>query len=339
MNNKKSNSLLVLIIIVAIVMLSTLGIVLAENFDATKSNKEQEYVDNQQDDNQDNVKEEEIQKEVKPESVNALLIGFDKSKALTDVVMVARLDTETNKIKMISLPRDLFIDFRQDNLNKIKKDNNLRVKYCKLTEVYLNAGADKDAMLVLRDIVKELTNIDINYTIAINIDGFKDIVDLIGGVEFYVPKRMKYRDDYQHLHINLHKGLQLLDGDKAEQLVRNRKYYGEVPPDIQRIKVQQDFLSAMTNKILEIRDFDKISKLASSTYKLLETDFGLLVVNKYVDYLYNLNINELLTTENMYVVPSYGEKINGIWYQKYKEEEVKEIAEKLLSNNVTNESN
>lgn len=342
MNNRKSTrSLIILIIIVAVVMLTTLGIVLAENYNLAQSDNtsDPKNYKEQNKDNEVNEDVDEKEEEIKPESVNALLVGFDKSSALTDVVMVARLDTETNKVKMLSLPRDLFIDFRNEKYNKIKKDNKLRIKYCKLTEVYSNAGSNKDALLILRDVIQEMTNINIDYTIAVNIDGFKEIVDSIGGVEFYVPKRMKYFDDYQHLRIDLQKGLQLLDGDKAEQLVRNRKYFGEIAPDIQRIKVQQDFLIAMTNKILGIRDFNRISQLASATYDLLDTDFGFLVVSKYVDYLYNLNLNELLSSENMHVVPSYGEKIDGIWYEKYKEEEVEEIVNNLLNNSSINESN
>jgi LCP family protein required for cell wall assembly len=336
MNNRKSTrSLIILIIIVAVVMLTTLGIVLAENYNLVKSDNDSKQINNYEQNKDDEVTEvvDEKEEEQKPESVNALLVGFDKSSALTDVVMVARLDTETNKVKLLSLPRDLFIDFRKENFNKIKQDNKLRIKYCKLTEVYSNAGSDKDALLVLRDVIQEMTNINIDHTVAVNIDGFREIVDSIGGVEFYVPKRMKYYDPYQHLRINLHEGLQLLDGDKAEQLVRNRKYFGEVAPDIQRIKVQQDFLIAMTNKILSIRDFNQISQLASATYDLVDTDFGYLVVSKYVDYLYNLNLDELLSSDNMYVIPSYGEKIDGKWYEKYKDEEVQEIVDKLLTTN------
>lgn len=341
MNNKKSTStLLMLIIVVAVVMLTTLGIVLADNYndlahgqvtdpipDETDNNNQQ--ADNNDEDDNDNDSEQV--KEIKPDSVNALLIGFDKSNGLTDVVMVAHLDTETNEVKLISLPRDLFIDFRQDEFQNIKKENKMKIQYCKLTEVYSNAGWNNEALLVIKDIVEEITDMEIDYTATVNINGFKEIVDIIGGVEFYVPQRMKYTDKPDDLYIDLHEGLQLLDGDKAEQLVRNRKYYGEVPPDIQRIKVQQDFLIAMTNKILKIRDFDKITNLASTTYDLLDTDFGLLVVNKYVDYLYNLNLKELLTSENMTVLPSYGKKIDGIWYQVWEEEEIKEVIDRVLN--------
>ncbi|MCT4542476.1 MAG: LCP family protein [Vallitalea sp.] len=331
-NKKRTSTLLLLIVSIAVVILAAIGILLNSNHNELahgQDNQDQEK-QNQVEDNSIDKEEEQVQQ--KPQSINVLLIGFDKSNGLTDVIMVGNLDTDTNKVKLISLPRDLFIDFREENFKDIKKENNIGIRYCKLTEVYSNAGWDDNALLVVKDIVQEITNINIDYTTAVNIDGFKQIVDSIGGVEFYVPKRMKYTDKYQDLYINLKEGLQVLDGDKAEQLVRNRKYYGNIPPDYQRMKIQQDFLLAMTNKIISIRDFDKITDLAKTVYGLLKTDFGLLVVNEYVDYLYNLDLKELLKAENMTIIPSNGEKIDGIWYQTWDKEEVLESINSVYNN-------
>ena len=55
------------------------------------------------------------------------------------------------------------------------------------------------------------------------INGFRNIIDAIGGVEFDVPIRMFYNDPEQNLHIDLQKGKQLLNGKKAEMLVRFRQ--------------------------------------------------------------------------------------------------------------------
>ncbi|GKX30436.1 hypothetical protein SH1V18_29160 [Vallitalea longa] len=328
MNNKKRTStLLMLIIIVAVILIATLVIVLTANNNELAHGQDNELENNN---NQGNTDKDKDKQEIeKPESVNALLIGFDKSNGLSDVVMVAHLDTETNQVKLISLPRDLLIDFRKSGFDKIKQENNIRASYCKLTEVYSNAGWDDDALLVIKDVVEEITQLNIDYTAAVNIDGFKAIVDAIGGVEFYVPERMYYTDEVQGLYINLQEGLQLLDGDKAEQLVRNRKYSGS--PDLKRIKVQQDFLIAMSNKILKIRDFDKISDLASTVYGLLKTDFGLVTANEYVSYIFDLNLSELLTSENRITVPSDGTKMNHIWYQTWDRQEVLDSIDELLN--------
>ncbi|GMQ63082.1 LCP family protein [Vallitalea maricola] len=332
MNNKKRTStLLMLIIVVAVILTTSLVIVLTANDNKLVNGQDDvpggEEINGSNNTDEEDNKEEEVKK---PESVNALLIGFDKSNGLSDVVMVAHLDTDTNQLKLISLPRDLFIDFREDGFDKIKKENNIRVKYCKLTEVYSNAGWDDDALLVIKDVVEEITQLDIDYTAAVTIDSFKDIVDAVGGVEFYVPEKMDYEDEVQGLYIHLKEGLQVLDGDKAEQLVRNRHYKG-VPPDLKRIQMQQDFLIAMSNKILKIRDFDKIKELATTVYGHLKTDFGLVTANEYVSYIFNLNLKEILTPENKVTIPSDGEKINGIWYQTWNKDVVLESIDTLLN--------
>lgn len=327
-----------LIITVTAVLLITVGIVLAGDFNTPDKGQEEktdiaDETGNTTNDDKDNKGEEEEIK--KPPSVNALIIGFDKSKGLTDVVMVAHLDTDTNEVKIISLPRDLMIDFREDGFDKIKKDNKLRIKYCKLTQVYSNAGWDENAIMVIRDIAEEITELNIDYTAAIDIDSFKKLVDIIGGVEFYVPEKMRYNDDYQDLHINLEEGLQLLDGDKAEQLVRNRKFKKKVPaPDKQRIMMQQKFLIAMTNKILKIRDFDQIKELASTAYDLVKTDFGYLVVAQYVDYLFNQDLTQLLSGDNMAIIPSYGKKVDTQWYEIWSREKAKETIDDLFKKDI-----
>ena len=92
------------------------------------------------------------------------------------------------------------------------------------------------------DAVTRLTGIPINYYVEFSFDAFRETIDALDGVDFYVPQRMVYRDPEQGLYINLSKGQQLLDGDKAEQLVRFRQY---PEGDIKRVQVQQDFIRAV----------------------------------------------------------------------------------------------
>ena len=73
------------------------------------------------------------------------------------------------------------------------------------------------------------------------------MIDALGGVDFDVPQNMNYDDPVQDLHIHLKKGFQHLDGDKAEQLVRFRRY---PTGDIKRVEVQQDFMKALADQKL-----------------------------------------------------------------------------------------
>ena len=61
---------------------------------------------------------------------------------------------------------------------------------------------------------------------------------------------MNYEDATQNLYIHLQKGMQHLDGEQAMGLVRFRKGYAS--QDIQRTKVQQEFLKALAKQCLSL---------------------------------------------------------------------------------------
>lgn len=264
-----------------------------------------------------------------PPSINGLLVGFDATNGLTDVLMIGALNTETNKIKVISVPRDLVIDFRDELFKDIKKNNpNNRILYCKLTEVYSLTGHNEKALNDLKEIISIITGLEIDYMASIDVNGFSQLIDVIGGVDFYVPERMYYRDPFQNLYIDLQEGMQFLDGDKAEQLVRYREY---VEGDLQRIKVQQDLVVTLFDKIMSIKEFSTLKNLITTSYDIFKADFGLLVVLNYAEYFFNLDIKNLLSSENMVMIPSYGEKIDNIWYQRWDIDEAHKVVYDLIN--------
>jgi len=263
------------------------------------------------------------------ESFTGLLIGFDKSKGLTDVIMVARFDAEKNNVKLISVPRDLNINFSEEPFKTIKEnDPNNHIGFCKMTEIYMSLGGGKEALAQVEKVVSAIVGLEIDYIATIDVGGFKDVVDIIGGVEYYVPQRMKYTDPIQDLYIDLQEGQQLLDGEHAMQLVRFRKY---PTGDIQRTKVQQELVFEVYKKVLKMRDVDQIAKLTSSVYSIFDSDFGLKFALDYAGYFYEQQGVNLLDVNNMVTLPSYGEKINEIWYQDWDLEEVHGVVNELLA--------
>lgn len=263
------------------------------------------------------------------ESFTGLLVGLDKSKGLTDVLMVGVMDVEKNSVKVISVPRDLEIDFTDEDFEHIKENNpDNNVSFCKLNEVYSLTGHNEQAFRDLKEIISIITGLEIDYLARIDVDGFSDLVDVIGGVEFNVPERMYYSDPFQDLYIDLDEGYQLLDGDKAEQLVRYRHYK---MGDLQRIQVQQEFMVALFDKIMDIEDFDQVKDLATTGYNMFEADFGLLFALTYAEYFFNLDMKNVLSTTNMITIPSYGEKVGELWYQRWYLEEAHQVVDVLLN--------
>lgn len=322
---KSRKEIIILISAVVVIFVIVIAAVLSK-----QETKQPEPTDNQvvEPDKEPEPEPEPEQPKI-PKSVTGLVIGFDKSRGLTDVVMVGVLDTETNQIKIISVPRDLEIDFSKEPFATIKKeDKNNKIGHCKLTEVYYDLGKTEEALLQLKKIVGAIVGLEIEYMATINVEGFVEMVDAVGGVEFDVPQRMYKRDPAQDLLINLQKGKQLLDGDKAMQLVR---YRGYKLGDIQRIKVQQEFLVALYQKVLETKDLDTLVKLTNTVYGIVDADFGLNLAVEYVEYLFKLDKENLLSADNMVTIPSYGVHQEGKWYQFWDLEEARKTVDELVN--------
>ena len=86
----------------------------------------------------------------------------------------------------------------------------------------INAFYDEKNTQKMLDKVNELTGLGIEYYVTISNEALIKLVDIIGGVEFDVPIDMNYDDKSQNLHIHLKKGVQMIDGKKAEMLLRFR---------------------------------------------------------------------------------------------------------------------
>ncbi len=186
---------------------------------------------------------------ISKEKCNILIMGTDKEGLRTDVMMLAQIDPKNGTAVVMSIPRDTRVKYKGVNR--------------KITEVHSvgmrNGKHGSEAAIIA---VKELTGIPINHFVKVNFDAFQDCIDELGGVDFDVPQRMKYKDPYQDLYIDLQPGMQHLDGDKSEQLIRFRRYKNG---DLDRIKVQQDFIHAVAEQKLQMKYIGKIDDI----YKIL----------------------------------------------------------------------
>lgn len=121
---------------------------------------------------------------------------------------------------------------------------------------------------------------------------FRQIVDAVGGVDFNVEERLYYVDPYQDLYIDLYPGMQHLDGDKAEQLVRFRDGY--VQKDLKRIEVQQQFIQALIEKVCSsdtlMRNLNDLVKVALDC---TESNISVSEALKYVKYVKALDLQRL----------------------------------------------
>lgn len=185
-----------------------------------------------------------------------LLAGNDDGTGNTDTIMVGKLDTVRHKLDFVSIPRDTIINVEWDNR--------------KLNSVYWgsknNGGNGIDA---LRGHVKKLTGFDVDCYAVIDLDAIIQVVDVLGGVYFDVPQAMDY-DDGPVIH--LQPGYQLLDGEAAMGLCRYRKGY--VNGDLERIKMQHEFLKAAAEQFIRLGNIPNVGKVTKILAENTDTNLS-----------------------------------------------------------------
>lgn len=208
--------------------------------------------------NQMTGEEEEVVVEVpashKEGFYNILIVGTDDDGTRTDTILIARIDTVEHSVALLSVPRDTLVGTSGNN---------------KINSIYGLNGKNTAGMEALKKSLARLLGFEVDGYALVDLDAFVELVDLVGGVDFNVPQRMYYIDPTQDLYIDLYAGEQHLDGAKAMQLVRFRGY---AAADIQRTKVQQDFLKALAKKCLSVTTLTKVGGLADIFSQNVLTD-------------------------------------------------------------------
>ncbi|MED4213908.1 LytR family transcriptional regulator, partial [Priestia megaterium] len=151
-------------------------------------------------DQNNNKVEEKINKS---EPVSILLLGADErggDKGRSDSLMVITLNPKNNSMKTVSIPRDTYTEI----VGKGKSD--------KINHAYAFGGVDMSVATV-----EKFLNVPINYYIEVNMEGFKDIVDAVGGVD--VNNDLDFSLEGKHFE----KGNIHLTGDQALAYTRMRK--------------------------------------------------------------------------------------------------------------------
>ena len=229
----------------------------------------------------------------KPESgrVNVLVVGVDKEGIRSDVNMIFSVDPESKTVRLLSVPRDTRVKLPSGSYGKI------------------NACIGKEnGEALLTDTVRELTGLPIHHFCKIDIYGLRDIVDILGGVEFDVPMDMDYDDPAQDLHIHLKQGKQVLNGEQAEGLLRFRSGYANA--DLGRIDMQQQFIKEAAKQKLKLRYIFKIVPVISKVRENLNTDLSATELVSLAWSFKNGNKADVQT----YTLPGAPKTIGGVSY-------------------------
>ncbi len=253
-----------------------------------------------------------------------LILGISTDQAevdLTDTIMVASYNPNTQKATLLSIPRDTYTG----------KNAAKATAYEKINALYSRKHRPDETLAA----VNEITGLDIKYYVVVKTEALIKMVDVIGGVTFNVPIDMNYDDTSQDLHIHLKAGEQVLDGDKAEQLVRFRhnndgtsypEEYGD--NDTGRMRTQREFITQVIKQTAKPENIFRMGEILDVAKEYVITNIDFDAAKDYIPYAVEFNTENLLTA----TLPGTNSNKNptGTWVFIYNKQETQALIQELF---------
>ncbi|MEB3336364.1 MAG: LCP family protein [Leptolyngbyaceae bacterium] len=195
--------------------------------------------------------------------VNVLVMGIDRVPGVSDTspnVFAGRSDTmlllhihpATHSVSLLSIPRDTQVEIPDIGTDKIN-----------------DANVKGGPALAARVVSRTLNNLPIDRYVRVSTSAFRELVDLLGGLDVFVPRPMSYVDHTQKLKIDLAQGWQTLNGDQAEQFARFRQ---DELGDIGRVQRQQALLKALQERLISPAALPRVPQMVRITRHYLDTN-------------------------------------------------------------------
>ncbi len=238
----------------------------------------------------------------KQEPFSVLMLGVDErtgDKGRSDTMIVLTVNPNNNSVKMLSIPRDT----RTEIVGRGKVD--------KINHAYAFGGEEMSMATV-----ENLLDIPIDYYIKINMEGFKDVVDAVGGVT--VNNELDFSEDGHHFA----KGTLNLNGDEALAFVRMR--YNDPNGDFGRQKRQREVIQGVMSKGASFSSLTRFGNIFAALGKNVRTNITF-------DEMKDIQSNYKDAVQNIEQIQMTGKgtKINGIFYETIPEEEIQSVQKEL----------
>ncbi|RNB84194.1 LytR family transcriptional regulator [Brevibacillus nitrificans] len=187
-----------------------------------------------------------------------LLLGVDSrdgESARSDTIMLAAIHPAKQGAYLLSIPRDSYMELSGKGYDKVNHA--------------MAFGGPK----MVKESLEKFLQVKIDRYMSVDFDGFRQIVDELGGVSVDVKKRMKYSDPSDDTYIDIKPGLQTLSGEQALDYARYRKSdLGKEDSDYQRINRQQEIVRALASKGSTVQAYAKAFSLMEIVGNHVKTD-------------------------------------------------------------------
>ena len=224
-----------------------------------------------------------------------LLAGLDEASENTDTILLCRFDTVNHAINCVSIPRDTLINVDWD----VRRINS----------VYAGGkrgGGNGIENLLMH--IRFLTGIEPDAYAVISLDTFVRIIDILGGVWFYVPIQMDYEQYYDNLFIHLQPGYQYLDGYQCMGLCRFRSDYAN--GDLGRIEMQHAFFKAVIEQFLTLGNLPHARRIFQILAEGLDTNLTAANIAWFVRQAMQCDKDNI----RFFTMPGYGKAIQNFSY-------------------------
>ena len=227
-----------------------------------------------------------VQKSEDEDVTYLLVCGTDESSALTDIMMVVCFDHGRGNANILQIPRDTYIGSD--------------VNTGKINAVYGSAKKGQSRINTLIRRINTHLGLPIDHYITVSLSAFRNIVDAVGGVDLYLPERLRVADS-EPPHNTVHyigPGMTHLNGKLAEGFIRCRSGKTYQKGDMSRVEAQRNFYAAFAKKVMNMST-GQMTKIATSCYDKVKTDLSIGQLLGYAAEVQKLELNDI----TIYAVP------------------------------------
>lgn len=261
--------------------------------------------------------------------VNVLIVGIDaptlKEGARSDVMILIQYDPKAKSLKMMSLPRDTRVILSEFGEVKLNSVNNYQFNPAFSTSYLIKT-------------IEEFLDLKIHAYVKTNFQGFVKIIDILGGIWLDVEKNMYYYEPVDGYKVDLKKGYQLLNGEKALQYVRFRADLADFAirdgKPAGRVGRQAKFLKAIIKEASSSKNWLKLGQVLDAAKSAIETDLSPQVIVQLASAIKDVDLESIKAlafpgtdqtiNEISYIEPDYA-ALHQLIVENFKDEPVQSV--------------
>ncbi len=241
------------------------------------------------------------------ETLHIVLLGYGgpnhDGAYLTDSILLLSINFKDGKTSFVSVPRDLWVEMPNGGYAKVNAVFASAVKR-NTTDIQrdLNTGGN-----LVKESLSDVLGVPVDYFVAVDFNGFKEVVDSLGGVEVNVESTFtdysypsgnedgpicaseKGDTSCRYRVLKFEKGIQYMDGARALEYSRSRHAAGTEGSDFARSKRQQLLITAIYDKVMQRNFLPRIFSVMDAVEGHVYTDLGIADITSLSEYAHNVN--------------------------------------------------